>query len=165
MSMIAHYRRLTMQQLAALQNAPESIAGFLYADDASGDSEEQSLDIDKSWHAIHFLLNGEAWEGDQPFFDVVLGGMPLGDVEIGYGPVRFLTPSEVQSVASVLTTITANDLRTRFDLDALAAAEIYPNVWEDETEELDYLLPYYERLVRFFQAAAQRGEAMLLYIN
>lgn len=54
MSMIGCYRRVTNEELSQLIGGA-SVVEFLYpADDQQhGDRE---LDIDKAWHAIHFLL-------------------------------------------------------------------------------------------------------------
>ena len=73
------------------------------------------LDIDRSWHAIHFLLNGDAWEGEPPLVNAVMGGMPIGEEEIGYGPARFLCPEEVGSVANAMVDISKDQRLEKFD--------------------------------------------------
>ena len=165
MSMIGNYRRVTPKELAALQQRPETISTFLYPANIEAVPIDRSLDIDKAWHAIHFLLNGEPWEGDLPLHNAVLGGTPLGEEDVGYGPARFLTPTEVAEVARALRGITPDELRARFDPQRLAAANIYPSIWDDPDDALDYMLINYQSLARFFQQAAQAGDAMLLYIN
>jgi len=46
------------------------------------------------------------------------------------------------------------------------AAEIYPQIWEsDGPDGLEYVLHYYNQLTSFYQAAAERGDAVLLYLN
>ncbi len=79
MSMIANYIRIAPEQLAELQADPDSIGNFLeslfeslYPEKQENEDEMQPtpptrhLDIDKAWHGIHFLLNGNAWEGEPP---------------------------------------------------------------------------------------------------
>jgi hypothetical protein len=189
MSMIGNYRRITPQQLADLQREPESIMEFLYPDwsglpamwepvermlepdDVGIDgpdfhAPDRYLDVDKAWHGIHFLLTGEAGGGALPLRNAVLGGTKLGDVDVGYGPARFLTPDEVKKVAEALSNISEDDLRAGYDPSALEAAEIYPTIWEREGDEaLEYLMDNYVELVEFFQEAARCGDAMLLYLN
>ena len=123
------------------------------------------LDIDKAWHAIHFLLTGDTWGGEPPLFNAVLGGTELGAEDVGHGPARFLTLAEVQDVASALSEISETDLRNRYNASALSAADIYPGGWEDVEGSLEYLLPYYTKLVEFFSEAAKHGDAMLIYLN
>ena len=61
MSMIGNYIRVSPARLAELRAKPDSIMDFLYPDDPSPLANH--LDIDKAWHAIHFLLNRETWGG------------------------------------------------------------------------------------------------------
>jgi hypothetical protein len=163
--MIGNYRRITPTELGNLQSAPETVTDLLYGKVSNAGTSARSLDIDKSWHAIHFVLTGETWEAQPPLGDAVLGGTSLGDVDVGYGPARYLTPDAVQAVASALAAISVSDFASRFDIGALSDANIYPDVWEDADDELAYILPFYEELRTFFQQAAQAEDAMLLYLT
>ena len=165
MSMIGMYRRVTPTELAYLQAAPDRIQEFLYPADDSEPPADRVLDIDKTWHAIHFLLTGTEGEGDPPFCNAVLGGAPLGEVDVGYGPARFLLPTEVAEVSTLISSIPESELRHRLDLPVMKELGIYPNVWEDADEEWEYVLPNYRALVLFFGEAAKAGEAMLLYLT
>lgn len=172
MSTIANYTRITPEELAELQANPETTRDFLFpeGEDADLDDEtyfddERNLDIDKAWHGIHFLLTGSVWEGDPPLMNAVLGGIELGDEDVGYGPARFLTQGEVLETAEALSQISEADLRSRYDASAMAKADIYPSIWKEDAGSLDYLMEYYVELVRFFKEASANGEAMLLYLT
>ena len=52
---------------------------------------------------------------------------------------------------------------SRFDEGKFAAAEIYPQGWSADGKE--HVLGYYEALQGFFAAAAQDGDAMILYLS
>lgn len=91
MGMIGNYRRLTIEQLTALQETPDSVFSFVYPEDDSSIPPDSNLSIDKTWHAIHFCLTRDPWGGEPPLVYAVLGGVPLGDDDLGYGPARFLT--------------------------------------------------------------------------
>jgi hypothetical protein len=162
MSMIGNYRRLTEAQLAALKADPEKVADFLYAQEPP---TGMHLNIDKTWHAIHFLLIGKKWEGGGALFDAVLGGAVLGEEDVGYGPARYLTVDEVAAVANALDEITPIQLTDRFDAKALNDADIYPQGWQSDGHDQNYIRSYYTHLVEFFRAAASSNDAMLLYIN
>lgn len=164
MSMIGNFVAVSPKRLAELIADPDSIGSFLYPDD--GDSEpENFLDVDKAWHAIHYTLNGKAWEGEPPLGWTVVGGTEIGE-DVGYGPARYLTTDQVKAVAEALSTIDAEEFSTRFDPKALGAAEIYPEIWgRDDSEGLEFVLNYYNELRTFYLAAAERGDAALLYIN
>src|SRR5687768_8223988 len=162
MSMIGNCRCVSMEILAELLADPSRVPDFLYDENAD---PVDHLDLDKSWHAIHFLLNGETWEGTGPLFDAVLGGELLGEEDVGYGPARYLTPPRVREVANALAELPAEKLLERFNAETLNDAEVYPHGWAGERHELDYISQNYMGLVDFFRKVSNRGEAMLLYIN
>jgi len=162
MSMIGTYLRIEPALLELLRQDPDEIEEVLYG--TLKQPADRALDIDKSWHAIHFLLTGKAWEGPLPLRNVVLGGTLLGSLDLGYGPARYLTPDEVRDCAAALSAISSDDLAARFDLAALSKAQIYPQAWRNHNDELEYILDYYRQLVAFFTQAAGAGDAMLTYI-
>ena len=164
MSMIGNYRRVSAATLEDLRRNPEPLARFLYDDAAS--SSGDGLDIDKSWHIIHFLLTGDPWKGKEPWVNVVLGGTPVSEESVGYGPARYLTPPQVAEVAQALSTLSAEDLLARWDDEAIAEADIYPNIWDDESpEELEYVSDNYEAIREIFARAAQNGDAMIVWLS
>ena len=165
MSMIGNVCAVSPSQLQSLIDSPDSIKAFLYPDD--GDSEpDNHVDLDKAWHAIHFTLTGSAWEGEEPLKNALFGGVEIGD-DIGYGAARYLIPEQVKSVATALDSITEDDFAQNFDSHALAAAEIYPTIWdrEDASESLEFVQPYYSALRSFYRKASNRGDAVLVYLN
>lgn len=122
---------------------------------------DSSLAMDKEWHAIHFLLNGDAWSMDGPFGHVVFGGKPVGP-DIGYGPATLLTPVQVADIASHLRSVSVEELRKRYDRTAMLSAKVYPNIWKDATDEdREWILDGYRRLVDFYSRAAAQGKAVL----
>ena len=67
------------------------------------------------------------------------------------------TAAETRAVRDALDRVTADDLRGRFDADAMTAAEIYPEViWKrvpPEDDPLGYLTEYFGTLRSFVEAA------------
>ena len=162
MSMIGNYRRVSEDQLAALRADPSQVSAFLYENPAP---PGMHTFIDKTWHAIHFLLNGDTWAGTPPLFDAVLGGEVLGTKDVGYGPPRYLTATEVKLVADALDHVPAFELIRRYDAQALNDADIYPQGWRDNAADRGYIEGHYLRLAQFFRAAADANDAMLLYLD
>ncbi|WP_433946964.1 YfbM family protein [Paenibacillus sp. SN-8-1] len=140
------------------------IKGEVDAETVVFDEKEVGLDLDKSWHAIHFLLNGSAWEGEAPLFNVILGGTEVGE-DLGYGKTRYLTNKEVQEVALTLVNITEEDLKQRFDAAVMNELEIYPSQDWSQDEEMEYVLFYYSELKEYYMEAVRQGNAMLLFIS
>jgi hypothetical protein len=115
-----------------------------------------------AWHGIHFLLTGEAWGGNGPLAEAVLGGMEIGE-DMGYGPALYLTPEQVKLVPRSLATVSIEQLGTRYSPDAFESAQIYPTgTWAAEGQEaLEYLLHYLRPLVDFYKSGGERGDAVM----
>ncbi|MEW5787421.1 MAG: YfbM family protein [Pseudomonadota bacterium] len=164
MGMVACYVAVSPQMLDMLISGEESIEEYLYPDD--GDSEpSNSIDLDKSWHGIHYLLNGTSEGGERPLSMAVIGGVEFGP-EVGYGPARYLTVAETADVAKALDGISISTLRARFDPSDMLDKDIYPSpMWErDGQEALAYALEYFHKLSAFYREAAARGDAAIQWI-
>lgn len=61
MSMTARFLAITPADLEALILTPDRTVNLLFPGDDFA-SLGNRLDIDKSWHAIHYLLVGDKWE-------------------------------------------------------------------------------------------------------
>ena len=144
-----------LSEITALERDPD-LAATWFADG-------EPLDLGPAWHAIHFLLNGSAWNGTGPLFDAVLGGTPVGD-PTSYEPIRFVSPAEVEAVGEALPD--ADELVPRFTHKALRQAEIYPDsAWEQADALTTFVLPAYAHLVQLFTDAAAAGDAVLITLD
>jgi Domain of unknown function (DUF1877) len=160
-------RRLSTAELQAVLDDPAAVGTLLYGDLDDDDAEmpEPSLDLDKAWHGIHYLLTGTAWEIGEGAGAAILGGAEIGE-DGGYGPARLLSREMVRAIAAELDELDVEVLRARFDTGAMAASDIYPNVWGRGTDEFDgYLAPHYTNLRAFYQTAAANDQAVLLAIT
>jgi hypothetical protein len=163
-------RRLSAVELRAVLDEPSTASTLLYGDlnDEDAEMPDPELDLDKSWHAIHYLLTGTAWDiGDDAAGAAILGGDEVGedDEDDGYGPARLLDPESVRAIADALDTLDPETLRARLDPTMMAAAEIYPNVWTDGTVDFDNVIaPHFAELRRFYRSAATEGHAVLIAI-
>lgn len=163
MSMIGNYLPLSSEELAAIVQNPPHAEALAYPE--NGDLPPDALDIDKSWHLIHFLLNGETWGGDGPLSQVILGGTELSDTDAGYGPFRYLGPEEVQAASQALAAVSSEELWSRFDADRAHEAEIYPQGWSGDDGEREYVQSNFQSLQQLYSKAAASGKAMLLYLS
>ena len=164
MGMVACYAAVSPSTLEKLVTGEESIEEYLYPND--GESEpSNSIDLDKSWHGIHYLLNGTTDGGEGPLAIAIIGGVEFGP-DVGYGPARYLTVAETADVAEALDGISASMLTTRFDPKDMADKDIYLSpMWErDGQEALDYALEYFQKLPVFYREAAARGDAVIQWI-
>jgi hypothetical protein len=167
--MIGNFRRLPDSDLDRLLAQPEQVFEYLEAEEPPDDfGPFATLDVDKAWHAIHFLLTGTPWEGPFPWNFVVAGGVEIGDVDVGYGPARGFTSVEVREIATALGSLSPESFSSRFNSKAMMSAEIYPEIWDRPPEQDDtrgYVTGYYDALREFIAGAATEGEALLVYLN
>jgi hypothetical protein len=161
MSMTGRYLRVSPDVVGDIQREPSTLLDVLYPEPEPEGHRSRCLDIDKTWHIIQFLLNGDAWEGNGPLFDAVLGGRQLTDEDLGYGPARFLDALEVAATARALDGISAEELWSRFEVSRVREANLY---WSIEPDGRNYALENYEALRRFFVVAAHTGEAAILWL-
>ena len=140
----------------------EQIIAELESAGVTADSgSEEGLTLEKSWHCVHYLLTGTAWETDTFVGKAILGGAEIGP-DMGYGPARYLEPNEVEKVAKALKTVSKKDLASRFNLEAMKAAKVY--ACRDEGE-LQLAQVYFAQVCNYYEETAARGDAMLLYLD
>ena len=156
MSMIGYLTPISAGQFDALNREPDGVSDLV--------RHENSHDLDKAWHGLHFLLTGKAWGGAPPLGHAIVGGAATGPDQ-GYGPAMLVTPAQVAEVALALAAVTEETLRGRYDPKAMDEQHIYPTVWAREgTEGLAWLLHYLSPLKQFYAEAARRGDAVLQWI-
>jgi hypothetical protein len=132
------------------------------------EESEDTIDLDKAWHAIHFLLTGSAWEGEPPKNFIVGGGTPIEDSDGGYGEARFFTKDEVAAISSALSELPVDRLLARYDGKGLADADIYPSIWarpDEQDENRDYIRENYSELQSYISGLANRGSSMIVSIQ
>jgi|SRR5579864_2482513 len=121
------------------------------------------LELEKSWHCLHFLFSGKVGEtGKAPIEKAILGGTEIPDAEgvMGYGPVRYLEPGEVKKITAALERYPIERTALNFDPGAAAAAKIYcPSHSREE------LVHYFNLLKSYYREAASKEHAMLLWIE
>lgn len=131
------------------------------------DYENNILDVDKAWHAIHFVLTGESWEApaDELLANVVMGGQPINDTDMGYGPARLLEREVVKKLAKALEDWDESAFREKFHVTDMIENRVYP-VMDNENEEefFQYVWFYFMELKKFFKEAADRNEYIISYI-
>jgi len=121
------------------------------------------LELEKSWHSLHFLLSGKVWEtGDDPIEKAILGGVEISDTEsvMGYGPVRYLEPGEVEEITAALESYDIERNALNFSPGAASDADIYcPDHSPEE------LIHYFTVVKNYYREALLKKHAMLIWIE
>jgi Domain of unknown function (DUF1877) len=170
--MIGYLKAVTARKLGEfLSCTHESEVKSLLYPEQKLDDDTNSLDLEKTWHGLHFLLTGDS-VGSPPHSWVIFGNYSVGgdDNQLLYGysfiGLRYLLPDEVSTVAKLLTSITVEDLKANFLPKVMQEVSIYPDIWTRDGEDaLNWLLGYYPYLVSFYQKAASEKKAVLMYVD
>jgi Domain of unknown function (DUF1877) len=164
MGMVGCFAAVDRETFVRLKSDPSLIEVYLYPNDGD-DEAPNSIDVDKAWHGIHFMLTGKADGGDEPLALAVLGGEEVGG-DVGYGPARFIEPEQVKAVAQALNALSVEAFAARFAPEPMQKAEVYPDIWvRDGQEALDYVLENYQLLVTLYTDAAQRGDGVIAWLS
>ena len=87
------------------------------------------------------------------------------DMDVGYGPAHYLTPEQVAGIHRKIASLTEADLKAHYDPEAMSEEEeLYPSLDWDE-EDFDYLYFHFQALQSFFATAANKGDAIVTYLN
>jgi len=134
----------------------------------SGEHRDELVSIDKAWHAIHYILTGEVWEvpEDDILAQLILGGEPVNDEDMGYGPIRWISKEIVSRLSDAMDEWDMERFRAKFNLKDMAENEIYPII-KDEDEEIffQYVWENFATLKQFFRETAEKGLNMLTFLG
>lgn len=133
---------------------------------ASAPDPDRSIEIDQSWHGLHYLFTGTADQGDEPACYFMQGGENLDDD----GYARALRPAQVRRFAAYLDSLTPAELARRYDPARMTKLDIYPDaIWNRTAapgeSPLEWLLGNYTQVQRFVQKAAAAGDGLIINIS
>ena len=122
------------------------------------------LDLDKSFHVIHYLLTGKEAGGEPPLAKAILGARELRNPRRSSDTsIRIVTPAEVAAISRALAGLSAEQLLARYDPREMNRRNVY-GVSADE-EEPESIRHYYERLRSYYADAARNANGMLIYMG
>jgi len=147
---------------AATADALRSMDGDAMVEWLEDPGDRISFDVDKAWHAIHFTLAGHPWNPTGSLGSVVLGGEPFGE-DIGYDPARWLSPDAVAAAAAELDALSPEEFASRLSFEALAANDVYPQMWDQAPAELiEYVVAGYSTIRDGFIGAAAASQGFVI---
>ena len=169
MGMVGVFRLAPVELLQRLKQDPESIEPLLLEEDHEVEDEGApdpggTLDVDKAWHGLHFVLTGTAWEGEPPL-NFILGGEELA-ADFGYGPPRVFMPPQLQAIATAIEPIDEAEVARRYSPARMKQLDIYPDIWDRPDENnLEYLQETWALLKPFLQKGAAEGFGLVVYLS
>lgn len=149
-------------EIAACQRGNTEFAEYT---GGSGD-ESRTLELDKSWHVLHYLFTGSAWEGALPAAMLLSGGAEAGP-DLGYGPARVISAADTAAFARFLAGQSADSLCARIDTAQMQSLEIYCAGDDDDAsvEIEEDIQHYFPQLQSHVTAAAQRGCGLIIWLS
>ena len=128
-------------------------------------NQEQTLDIDKSWQALHYLLCKNIDNGEPPIGYVV----PLLDDNVIESEQDFgafyITPEQVKAASNFLNVLNEDTIKKMYDFKMMQKEELYPLVEDDDENEFyEYIFLYLMELKQYFMQTAKQGYAIVFYI-
>jgi hypothetical protein len=125
---------------------------------------EKTIDVEKAWHGLHFLLTGTSEEGTPPASYLLNGGEDVDDE----GLTRAIRPEHVKHFAEFLDELNPEILAKRFDPGRMMELEIYPEIWDrdpSEDDTLQWLLSYFVDLKVFVKRVAKAGDGLVIHTS
>lgn len=125
------------------------------------------LDLHKTWHMFHYLLDGHGWTAvTDESGGGLFAGQPFG-VDMGYGPPHLLSVEQTAHFARRLDALTVEQLADRVDMDAIRTHRIYVygegHVGRDET--IADIKHYFPMLQAWVGAQAEKGNSIVLVLH
>jgi hypothetical protein len=130
--------------------------------------EGSYIDLDKSWHAIHYLLTGSAEDGEPPLNFIISGGKEVGNIDVGYGPARIMKSNEVRQVLNTISKISVETLISRYNPENLTKNKIYPEIWnrpDEESQNREYISENYAQMIAFFEQAVSTNLGLVITLS
>jgi hypothetical protein len=161
MSMYGRFLAVDAAEIQALIASGASVTDWLLADTRYA----ATLDVDRSWHAIHYILCGDPWEPIGVVGLAVMGGNEFGE-DFGHGAARWFAPEDVHQIAAALKPITVLAFIDLMKIRDWKDADIYScNLQAFEEAEIAHVASHYNDMRIAYMTAAAHGQAMVAYIS
>ena len=152
------------QEVAQLRDNPSAIYDFVNSQDAY--ESGRTLDLDKQWHAVHFLLTGSAEITNDPL-SLIIGRFEEIGPDNGYGPAWFVPKDFITNFNNAISSLSYDELVARYDTDAMVHENVYiADALASEGEEgRGFVLEDVARLRAFVATAAADGSSAFALIT
>ena len=169
MSMLCYVLAVSPEQIKALRAKPSLATDVAMAAMGEGDVSQfgplqEALDLQKSWHMLHYLFTGSIDDTRSPGAGL-LSGEELGE-DIGYGPVRLHGEKSTAEFARFLGSLDIEGLLARMNIAEMANAGVYSMPDGDEEDGIrDEVGYYFPQLRDYVVQAAQKQGGLLTWLS
>ena len=128
MALSLYMQHASEARLAQLSRHPQALmqaAGTAVPVRARGGAARGDvLDLRQSWHVLHGLFTGTAWEGAAPANTLMAGGREIG-AALGCGRPRLVDAAETRAFAGYVAPLCPFQLKARVDRRRVARTRFY----------------------------------------
>ena len=141
-----------------------------FIDDLATLEESQtgnSLYLDKSWEAIHYILTGKKIGGGTTAIEKTIYSEQFFDEEqdLGMGPASYLTADQVKQINLLLEKLDDNYLKEKYQPQEMTNIGIYPSFWDKNSDLFEYVSENFQQLKNFYRDAASKNNAVASYLG
>ena len=158
MGMRAYLKKVSSDELNKLLKDPINLANILFEEDSD------TYHLDKSWHAIHYLLNGSVWGFSSVAGSIFFGGDVISGGDMGYGPARYFSPSQVKEISLELEKKDSKLLFANYSAMLKLGDKIYPG-FQNNDEDKEYIEKFFQGLKAFCKEASNEEMCLISYMT
>lgn len=150
----------------------------------------ETIDLDKSWDMIHYLVTGQkSFFGNHEFTMLYAplnstiaipdeeldfywdnAGVPDEEIQTKWNEIdkrvttnlSFLKKTEILQILFCLGKVNLRESWNELDFNKLNQEDIYPGVWTRSNEDFEYVMFYYTKLREFLKSAVEEDECVVL---
>jgi len=168
MGMIQSYLRVDNDTLNSFIEDSSRLEDIIYSDEII--NNENFLDLDKAWEGVFFIITrqslADAVIEEAPLLGILMGPTEIDpDQDMGYGPATYTTAEQTKDIYNAIKDLTKEGLSANYDPSRMAEEGIYPDIWQDDENALEYLLDYFDELKNFYKKAVEKGEAVVMSLS
>jgi len=168
MGMIQSYLRVDNDTLNAFIEDSSRLEDIIYSDDIT--NNENFLYLDKAWEGMFFIITGqslaEAEEEEAPLLGILMGPTEIDpDQDMGYGPATYTTAEQTRVIYNAIKDLTKEELSANYDPNRMEEEGVYPDIWQNDENALEYPLDYFDDLKNFYKNAVENGEAVVTFLG
>ena len=126
---------------------------------------DEALNLHREWPMLHFCLCGAPPDPDGPLAYALTGKTQLAEVELGYWPPRYNSPSLCRQYHEALEAHGLGGIRKAFDPVEMVSADVDAFAAASPAAELAVVLDAFDSVAGFYARAAYAGEGVVVFIT
>ncbi|MEO1222351.1 MAG: YfbM family protein [Pseudomonadota bacterium] len=164
MGMVWVARLADDREVARIRENPDGAYDFIQPE--AGWETAPIIDLDKEWHALHFLLAQSAGSTEDPL-SLILGNYESIGPDNGYGPAFLITSEKLRAFSEAAKKLNERDLAERYNTKAMMSQYVYlADMYDEEGEEgIGFLKAKLDELRKFAERASNNGLSALAVIT